>query len=246
MKKTLLALMLASATAIAASAASPVSYKVYDVVFNLKAAKAGKIAENDCGEYAWRDKSSKRIRGVITGCGCEAGLADADCSNFKTYFWDEQTKTQITNFMFNIELAQRIGKKFASVEQCGVFACDDFYLMFAGFGKYTDSKYGSDYDTMSVSGNAVGVFDAPKVAVAGSCCGDDGQEIPTIAIATCAEIDDCDVSEKSGDSPAYGTYTFKPNSSKASRCAKKGVTAANLGLPKYVDFAKDNSLPVIR
>lgn len=242
MKTTNMLAMVAAAMLAAGSYAADTAYKVYDVAISLKTTKAGKTVAADCGEeYAYRERGTRKIKGVVAGCGCLTMLADPTCSNFKIYFWDETSKTQITNFEFSVSLAQRIGKKQTTFEHMATLAVEDGTdLLMAGFGTYRRSKSGANYDTATASGNVVGLMAAPYVAGKQSCCGEEVEAVQTKAFEVCVD-GSCSEASDSGLTPAYGSYTMKPNTSKASKCAKKGVTAKNLGLPSYVDFRIDNA-----
>lgn len=250
MKKIMIGLLVAIAAVFTAQCAST-TYKVYDVTFTMKTTKAGKMVVGDCGdEWLSREKGSKKIKGVIAGCGCLAALADPSCENFKMYFWDESTKTQLTNFVFGVEMLQRIGRKSNLVEHFGIFFSEQDFesMMFsmAGTGTYSDSKLGFDYDHVSASGNIVGMMEAPVKLIKGDCnaCAPTPDEIITsTAIAVC-EDGTCAESELANITAVCGTYTIKFNQSKASKCAKKGVSASALGLPKYVDFNVENDSTV--
>lgn len=242
MKTTKIMAMVVAAAMAAGAMAADVAYKVYDVSLALKTTKAGKVVATSCGdEYAYRERGTRKIKGVVAGCGCLAMLADPTCTNFKMYFWDKTSKTQLTNFEFTVALVQRIGKKQTVFEQVAKLEVDDeLELVMAGFGTYKASKSGADYSTASASGYAAGWMSAPYVAGKQYCCGEDSEAIQTSAFEVC-EDGSCEEAGTSAITPVYGSYTMKPNTSKASKCAKKGVTAKNLGLPSYVDFSIDGS-----
>ena len=155
--------------------AADTQYKVYDVQMTLKTTKAGGQTQTSCGDtYTWRTKGSRKVKGVIAGCGCIAAAGDPSCDNFQIYFWDETTKTQLTNFTYTTVIAQRIGKKGEQVEHYVTFEVTDpdgekFVLALVGLGSYKESKKGENYDTISVSGNVTGVMDAPYKTTLGSC-----------------------------------------------------------------------------
>ena len=123
MKKIILSALVALGCIMGASAST--QYKVYDVKMSLKSTKAGGTVATACGDtyatacgdtYAYRVKSSRRIEGVIAGCGCLAMAGDPTCDGFKTYFWDATTKTRLTNYTWKTELLQRIDKTGKTVE----------------------------------------------------------------------------------------------------------------------------------
>lgn len=243
MKKLITAVFCAMAMAISASAAET-QYKVYDLNIGLKAAKAGGITSTSCGsDYVYRVKGSRKIQGVIAGCGCLAMAGDETCENFNIYLWDATTKTQLTNFTFTTGILQRIGKKGETVEHFVTIEVADpdgekFVLQLAGFGTYKASKVDANYDTMVVSGGVTGTVDAPYKTILGSCsaCSVTPDTIEqTQAVAIC-EDGVCTQSDTSDISPVYGSYTMKYNNSKATRCEKKGISKATLGLPAYVEL----------
>ena len=115
MKKIILSALVALGCVMGASAST--QYKVYDVKMSLKTTKAGGTVATACGDtYAYRVKSSRRIEGVIAGCGCLAMAGDPTCDGFETYFWDATTKTRLTNYTWKTELLQRIDKTGKTVE----------------------------------------------------------------------------------------------------------------------------------
>jgi hypothetical protein len=225
--------------------AAETQYKVYDVVMTLKTTKAGGQAATSCGDtYTWRTKGTRKVCGVIAGCGCIAAAGDPSCTNFQIYFWDVTTKTQLTNFTYTTELVQRIGKNGEQVEQVVTFVVTDqdgekFNLQLVGLGTYKASKLGANYDTMNVSGSVTGLMDAPYLFTKGksACCGygtvdslDQTQAVVICEEGTCTESDNSDTTV------AFGSYTFKYNGSKAQKCEKNGITKATLGLPAYVNL----------
>lgn len=224
------------------------TYKVYDVTMTMKTTKAGKMVAGDCGdEWLARERGSKKIKGVIAGCGCLAALADPECENFKMYFWDETTKTQLTNFEFRVEIMQRIGRKSNVTENINIFSntqeFESMFIYMGGFGSYSDSKLGFDYDHMSASGNIVGYMEAPVKLIKGDCnaCAPTPDEVVvSTAIAVC-EDGTCTESELAEITAVCGSYTIKFNQSKATKCSKKGISASALGLPKYVDIDVDGT-----
>ena len=224
--------------------AAETQYKVYDLSLALKAAKAGGVTSTSCGdEYIYRVKGTRKLQGIIAGCGCLAMAGDETCENFQIYLWDATTKTQLTNFTFKVELLQRIGKKGEQVEQYATLEVADpdgekFVLALAGFGTYKASKVDANYDTMSVNGGVTGTVDAPYKTIRGSCTAcsvtPDVTE-QTQAVAICEE-GVCTASDTSDISPVFGTYTMKYNQSKSVKCEKKGLSKATLGLPAYVEL----------
>lgn len=224
--------------------AADTQYKVYDVTMTLKTTKAGGQTTTSCGDtYTWRTKGTRKIQGVIAGCGCIAAAGDPSCDNFQIYFWDTTTKTQLTNFTYTTEILQRIGKNGEQVEQFVTFVVADpdgekFELTLVGLGTYKASKAGAEFDTMNASGSVTGLMDAPYKFTAGSCSAcsstpdtiDQTQAVAICEDGTCTEADDSDTTV------VHGTYTFKYNNSKATKCAKKGVSKATLGLPAYVNL----------
>ena len=224
--------------------AAETQYKVYDLTIGLKAAKAGGVTSTSCGDdYIYRVKGSRKLQGVIAGCGCLAMAGDETCENFQLYLWDATTKTQLTNFTFTTGILQRIAKKGDSVEHFLTIEVADpdgekFVLQLAGFGTYKASKVDAKYDTMAVSGGVTGTVDAPYKTILGSCTAcsvtPDVTE-QTQAVAICEE-GVCTASDTSDVSPVYGSYTMKYNASKAAKCEKKGISKATLGLPAYVEL----------
>ena len=243
MKKLITVILCTMAMAIGAVAAET-QYKVYDLAIGLKAAKAGGITSTSCGDdYVYRVKGSRKIQGVIAGCGCLAMAGDETCENFQIYLWDVTTKTQLTNFTFTTGILQRIGKKGEAVEHFVTIEVADpdgekFVLQLAGFGTYKASKVDANYDTMAVSGGVTGTVDAPYKTILGSCsaCAVTPDTVEqTQAVAVC-EDGVCTQSDTSDISPVYGSYTMKYNGSKAAKCEKKGISKATLGLPAYVEL----------
>ena len=209
MKKIILSALVALGCVMGVSAST--QYKVYDVKMSLKTTKAGGTVATACCDtyaypprwkaagtvatacgdtYAYRVKSSRRIEGVIAGCGCIAMAGDSTCDGFETYFWDATTKTQLTNYTWKTKLLQRIDKTGKVVEQFVTFVVEDqdgekFELMLAGFGTYSASKKGTKYDTISVNGGVTGIVDAPYKMIRGSrsACG----QTPDTVVQTGAE-----------------------------------------------------------
>lgn len=224
--------------------AADTQYKVYDVKMTLTTSKAGGVTTTACGDsYVWRTKATRKVNGVIAGCGCIAMAGDPSCNNFKVYFWDATTKTQLTNFTYTTEILQRIGKKGEQVEQVVTFVVTDqsgenFELRLAGFGTYKASKKGSEFDTISVKGGVTGVMDAPYNVTVGSCtaCGTTPDTLDQTQAATVCDDGICTESDASDITPVYGTYSMNYNASKASKCEKKGVNKTTLGLPAYVEL----------
>ena len=224
--------------------AAETQYKVYDVKLTLKTTKAGGQTSTSCGDtYTWRTKGTRKVEGVIAGCGCVAMAGDPSCDNFQIYFWDATTKTQLTNFTYTTEILQRIGKKGEQVEQLVTFVVTDpdgekFELQLAGLGTYKESKKDAVYDTVSVNGGVTGIVDAPYKTTLGSCSAcavtpdtvDQTQAVAVCEDGTCTEADDSDTTV------VFGTYSFKYNSGKATKCEKKGISKATLGLPAYVNL----------
>ena len=243
MKKIILSALVALGCFMGASAST--QYKVYDVKMSLKTTKAGGTVATACGDtYAYRVKSSRRIEGVIAGCGCLAMAGDPTCDGFETYFWDATTKTQLTNYTWKTELLQRINKTGKTVEQFTVFSVEDqdgekFELMLAGFGAYSASKKGAEYDTISVSGGVTGIADAPYKVIRGSCsaCGQTPDTVVQTQAAAVCEDGICTESGTSDVTPVHGSYSMKYNKSKSAKAEKYGATAKTLGLPSYVEFA---------
>lgn len=224
--------------------AAETQYKVYDVTMTLKTTKAGGQTSTSCGDtYTWRTKGTRKVQGVIAGCGCIAAAGDPSCSNFQIYFWDATSKTQLTNFTYTTELLQRIGKKGEQVEQFVTFVVTDpdgekFELQLAGLGTYKASKVDAKYDTMTASGSVTGVMDAPYNVTLGSCSAcsvtpdtvDQTQAVMVCEEGTCTEADNSDTTV------VFGTYSFRYNSGKSAKCEKKGISKATLGLPAYVNL----------
>lgn len=235
---------MALCAALGFSTLADTQYKVYDVTMALKTTKAGGQVSTSCGDtYTWRTKSTRKVQGVIAGCGCIAMAGDPSCENFQIYFWDTTTKTQLTNFTYTTELIQRIGKKGEQVEQFVTFVVTDqdgekFELQLAGLGTYKISKKGEEYDTISVSGSVTGVMDAPYNVIVGSCtaCGitpdavDQTQAVKVCESGVCTEADNSDTTI------VHGTYSFKYNSKKSKSAEKNGITKKVLGLPDYVNL----------
>lgn len=234
-------MLVALCCAMATFAATETQFKVYDVKLSLKTTKASGVASTTCGDqYVYRTKATRKVEGVIAGCGCIAAAGDPSCDNFVMYFWDATTKTALTNYTFKTELVQRIGKKGEQVEHVVTFTVDGqddelYELTLAGFGTYNASKNGSEYDTMSVSGNVTGLKDAPYKVTLGSCnaCSSTPDSIAqSDALAICEE-GSCAASDTSDITPVCGTYTMKYNASKSKKCEKSGVSAKTLGVPAY-------------
>lgn len=243
MKKIILSALVALGCFMGASAST--QYKVYDVKMSLKTTKAGGTVATACGDtYAYRVKSSRRIEGVIAGCGCLAMAGDPTCDGFETYFWDATTKTQLTNYTWKTELLQRIDKTGKVVEQVVTFVVEDqdgekFELALAGFGTYSASKKDAEYDTISVSGGVTGIVDAPYKTIRGSCnaCGQTPDTVVQTQAAAVCEDGICTESGTSDVTPVYGSYSMKYNKSKSVKAEKYGATDKTLGLPSYVEFA---------
>lgn len=240
-KKIIVGMLVALGCAMGSFAASDMQYKVYDVKMSLKTTKAAGAATTSCGDtYVYRTKGNRVVKGVIAGCGCEAAAGDPTCQNFVMYFWDETTKTQLTNYTYKTEFLQRIGKKGSTVEQVVSFTVEDqdgelYELVLSGFGSYKTGKE-AHYDTMSVSGGVAGWKDAPYKVTLGSCsaCSATPDSVDqTTAVAIC-EDGVCTVAAESDRTPVYGTYSMKFNKSKAKKCEKNGVSSSTLGLPSYV------------
>ena len=238
MKKMVFSTLVALGCAMATFSANGTQFKVYDVKMSLRTTKASGVASTSCGDkYVYRVKAAHRIEGVIAGCGCLAATGDPSCNNFVTYFWDATTKTAITNYTYNTELVQRIGKKGEQVEHVVTFTVNGqdgelYNLMLSGFGNYKSSKKGPNYDTMSVSGNVTGMKDAPYKVIPGSCCSAPDSIEQSKALEIC-EDGSCAESNISDTTPVCGTYSMKYNSSKSKRCEKSGVNAKTLGVPAY-------------
>jgi len=216
-------------------------YKVYDVKLSMKTTKASGTEKTSCGDtYVYRTKGNRVIKGVIAGCGCEAAAGDPTCQNFVMFFWDETSKTQLTNYTYKTELLQRIDKEGKKVEQVVSFTVDTkdgklYELLLAGFGTYKAGKEPKN-DTMSTSGNIAGWMEAPYKVTAGSCtaCSTTPDTVDqTTAIVVC-ESGTCKVSPDSKKTPVCGTYTMKLNKKKVKKCEKNGVSNETLGLPSYV------------
>lgn len=246
MKKMILSALVAFGCIAGVSAKSAeTQYKVYDVKMSLKTTKAGGTVTTACGDtYTYRVKGSRKIEGVIAGCGCLAMAGDPTCDNFETYFWDATTKTQLTNYTWKTELLQRIDKTGKVVEQVVTFVVEDqdgekFELVLAGFGSYSASKNGAIYDTISVSGNVAGTVDAPYKTTRGSCsaCGETPDTVDQTQAAAVCEDGICTESDTSAVTPVHGSYSMKYNKSKSAKAEKSGVTAKTLGLPSYVKLA---------
>jgi hypothetical protein len=242
--KKLITSMLVAIGCIAGSFAADTQYKVYDLQMTVHTTAAKGVTTTPCGDqYFYREKATRKINGVIAGCGCLAMAGDPTCENFQIYLWDATTKTQLTNFTFTTVILQRIGKKGTVVEHVATLVVEDqdgekFELSLAGFGTYSVSKAGSNYDTMSVGGGVTGTCDAPYRVTPGSCnaCGfTDGSIDQTTASKVC-EDGICTESDTSDVTPVYGTYKMKYNRTKAVNCEKKGITAKTLGLPAYVSL----------
>ena len=226
-------------------ASASTQYKVYDVKMSLKTTKAGGTVATACGDtYTYRVKSSRKIEGVIAGCGCLAMAGDPTCDSFETYFWDATTKTQLTNYTWKTELLQRIDKTGKTVEQVVTFVVEDqdgekFELMLAGFGTYSASKKDAEYDTISVSGGVTGIVDAPYKTTRGSCgaCNETPDTVVQTQAAAVCEDGICTESDASDVTPVYGSYSMKYNKSKSAKAEKSGATPKTLGLPSYFKFA---------
>ena len=97
MKKMILSALVAFGCIVSASAkksSNETQYKVYDIKMSLKTTKAGGTVTTACGDtYAYRVKGTRKIEGIIAGCGCIAMAGDPTCDSFETYFWDATTKT---------------------------------------------------------------------------------------------------------------------------------------------------------
>lgn len=226
--------------------AAETQYKVYDLSLSLKTTKAAGQTQTSCGDtYTYRVKASRKIQGVIAGCGCLAMAGDPTCDNFEIYLWDATTKTQLTNFTFTTKILQRVDKAGKTVEQVVTLVAEDqagekFELVLAGIGSYKVSKNGKTYDTMAVSGTVTGTVDAPYKTTLGSCSAcsvtpdtvDQTQAIKVCEDGICVKSDTGDVT------PAYGTYSMKYNQSKSVKCEKIGVSAKTLGLPAYIKIAE--------
>lgn len=242
MKKIILSALVALGCVVCASAST--QYKVYDVKMSLKTTKAGGTVATACGDtYTHRVKSSRKIEGVIAGCGCLAMAGDPTCDGFKMYFWDATTKTQLTNYTWKTELLQRIDKTGKVVEQVVTFVVEDqdgeeFELALAGFGTYSVSKKGAEYGTVSVSGGVTGIVDAPYKTTRGSCgaCNEMPDTVVQTQAAAVCEDGICTESDTSDVTPVYGSYSMKYNKSKSAKAEKFGATAKTLGLPSYVKF----------
>ena len=244
MKKIIISALAVFGCAFCAIAkAGDTQYKVYDVVMSLRTTKAAGSVATSCGDtYVYRDRGSRKIYGVIAGCGCIAMAGDPSCSNFQMYFWDVSTKTQLTNYTFKTELLQRIGKTGAQVEQVVTFTVEDQYgekfkLQLAGFGSYRASSTDKAYDTIAVNGYVTGTVDAPYRLTRGSCsaCSETPDSLDqTEAVAVC-EDGVCTPSSTSDTTPAFGTYSMKYNVAKSIRAERNGVTPQTLGLPLYVN-----------
>lgn len=244
MKRMIISALLALGC-VAGVAAADTQYKVYDVKMSLKTTKAGGVTATACGDdYVWRTKGTRKVEGVIAGCGCIAAAGDPTCNNFQIYFWDATTRTQLTNFTYTTEIIQRIGKKGEQLEHLVTFIVaepdgEKFELTLAGLGSYKASKRGAEYDTMSASGSVTGVMDAPYNVIAGSCgvCSDTPDSVDQTQAAAVCEDGVCTESGESDTTVVFGTYNFKYNAGKSGKCEKKGATRETLGLPKYVKLA---------
>ena len=241
MKKIILSALVALGCVMGASAST--QYKVYDVKMSLKTTKAGRTVTTAYGDtYTYRVKSSRKIEGVIAGCGCLAMAGDPTCDGFKTYFWDATTKTQLTNYTWKTELLQRIDKTGRVVEQVVTFVVEDqdgeqFELTLTGFGTYSASKKDTKYDTISVNGGVTGIVDAPYKVIRGSCgaCNETPDTVVQTQASAVCEDGICTESDTSDVTPVYGSYSMKYNKSKSAKAEKYGATAKVLGLPKFVD-----------
>lgn len=244
MKKIMIMAMCALGISMGAFSAET-QYKVYDFTISLKSTKAGGSTTTACGDsYNWRTKGTRKLLGVLAGCGCVAMAGDDTCDNFSIYLWDFGTKTQLTNFTYETKLLQRIGKKGEQVEQLVIITVQDpdgekFELTLAGLGTYKASKSGSNYDYVAVAGNVTGIVDAPYLFTKGctSCCGFSTPDSTdqTTAVKVC-EDGLCTASDTSDTTVCFGSYTFKYNSKKSILCERKGISKATLGLPFYVDL----------
>ena len=104
MKKIMFAAMCALGVFMGAYSAET-QYKVYDFTISLKSTKAGGSLTTACGDsYNWRTKGTRKLVGVLAGCGCVAMTGDNTCDNFSIYLWDFGTKTQLTNFVYETKL----------------------------------------------------------------------------------------------------------------------------------------------
>lgn len=244
MKKLITAAVCALGMTFGAFAAET-QYKVYDFTITLKSTKAGGSLTTSCGDsYNWRTKGTRKLVGVLAGCGCVAMAGDETCENFSIYLWDSGTKTQLTNFVYETKILQRIGKKGEQAEQLVLLKVEDpdgekFELTLAGIGTYKASKNDANYDYVMVNGNVTGIVDAPYLFTKGcsSCCGYGTPDSidQTTAVKVC-EDGLCTASDTSDTTVCFGTYTFKYNIKKSALCEKKGISKKSLGLPSYVDL----------
>lgn len=122
-----------------------------------------------------------------------------------------------------------------------VFSVEDqdgekFELMLAGFGTYSASKKGAEYDTISVGGYVTGIADAPYKTIRGSCnaCGQTPDTVVQTQAAAVCENGICTESDTSDVTPVYGSYSMKYNKFKSAKAEKYGANAKTLGLPSYV------------
>lgn len=209
-------------------------YMVYDFALVAKTTRAKGVKDTSCGnEYVWRDSASLRIRGIIAGCGCNSILANGSCDNALVLLWNENTKTQITNFTFNTWIIQRIGKSGEKVEHIAKIKCDDFEVMLGGLGSYLRNH-------MFVTGHFGGFALAPYLVTLGSCnaCMSTPDSLQqSIALAPC-EDGACTESTTSENTPFFGTYSLRYNTSKSARTTAYGISSSTLGTPVYVDINK--------
>ena len=242
MKKILFTVLFALGITSAAFAADT-QFKVYDVNMVLKTTKAGGSYVTPCGETVYyRTPKAFKVKGVIAGCGCLAAKGDPTCQNFVAYFWDETSKTQLTNYTFETKVLQRIDKGSFKVEQLVLFTVTDqegelFELQLAGFGNYKEGKLGVDFDVINTSGKVTGLKDAPLLVKLGSCTAcsvtpDTVNQTTALAVCDC----ECTESDTADVTVVEGTYTMKYNASKSKNCEKRGVSKLTLKTPSYVNL----------
>ena len=238
MKKLIVIGMLAlGATCFGAS-----EYQVYDFALNVKTTKAKAKAKTSCGDdYIYREAGSRKLLGIVAGCGCGAIKADGSCENALVLIWDSTSKTQITNAVLNKWIVQRIGKKGTVVEHMAEIETENFKITLGGLGSYSISKTDANLDKVStISGHFAGYCSAPYLTILGSCsaCGfDPGSVEQTTALTVC----DCACSDaaEADTTPYYGTYVIKYNSAKSKKTSKNGISNASLGVPSYVKINLD-------
>lgn len=230
------------------------SYQIYKFQLNAKTTDAKGVISTSCDDtYAYRDKRTVTIKGVLGGCGCGAINADGVCNNAILYMWDVTRGIAITNVeTITPWTIQRVGKSATVVENYAAFKAtygDDnrysFEIMLAGFGAYKINKNDPNASYVSsVSGNFAGTAVAPIYVKHGTCtaCSIEPDEaFVTTAYSPCLA---CEDNETFGEvTPFFGTYVLKYDSSSSKVASKHGLSTKVLGLPAYMqltDYAASN------